>query len=250
MSHVPSPRFTTALAVEAYKLRRSLALVLALVAPLLISVFLFFNLARMDKPMPWAATLQMSAAIWAFFMLPMSITALTALVAHTEHGPRSWDHLRALPVPRWHLYAAKAVCVLGVVAAMSALLALLATLAIHAAGWWKPAVAATGVPDFVEYLLLLGRIFLAAWLMVAVQLWIALRHSSFVPALATGIGGTFFAVVATSAKVGVVLPWQIPVNQLASDPARAQLALALGAIGGCVAFALMLWRLSRREVLA
>jgi drug/metabolite transporter (DMT)-like permease len=72
-------------------------------------------------------------------MLPMSVTALTALVAHTEHGPRSWDHLRALPVPRWHLYAAKAVCVLGVVAAMSALLALLAyTMPFWAVllAWW------------------------------------------------------------------------------------------------------------------
>ena len=88
----------------------------------------------------------------------------------------------------------------------------------------------------------------AAWLLVAVQLWIALRWSSFVPAIATGIGGTFFAVVATSAKVGVVLPWQIPVNQLASEPSRAHLALVLGGIGGCVAFVAMLWRLSRREV--
>ena len=82
----------------------------------------------------------------------------------------------------------------------------------------------------------------------AVQLWIALRYASFVPALATGIGGTFFAVVATSAKIGVVLPWQFPVNQLASDPARAQLALALGAIGGCIAFAAMLRHLGQREV--
>ena len=243
-----APRFATALAVEAYKLRRSLALLLAVVAPALIAVFLFFNLLRLEKAMPWAMTLQSSAAIWAFFMLPMSVTALTALVAHAEHGPRTWDHLRALPIPRWHLYAAKAACVLGVVAAMSLLLALLAVLAVQAAGWWKPALVATGSPDIAGYLLLLGRIFLAAWLLVAVQLWIALRWASFVPALATGIGGTFFAVVATSAKVGVVLPWQIPVNQLASDPARARLALALGCIGGCVAFALMLWRMSRREV--
>ena len=100
----------------------------------------------------------------------------------------------------------------------------------------------------VAYLALLGRIFLAGWLLVAAQLWIALRFTSFVPALATGIGGTFFAVVASSAEIGIVLPWQIPINQLASDPARAQLALAIGACGGCVAFAVMLWRLSRREV--
>lgn len=243
----PAPRFATALAVEAYKLRRSLALWLAAIAPLLIATFAFFNLLRLEKAAPWTMTLQSCAAIWAFFMLPMSVTALTALVAQTEHGPRAWDHLRALPLPRWHLYAAKAACVLGVVAAMSLLLAALSVLAVQAAGLLKPAVAATGTPDFAGYLLLLGRIFLAAWLLVAVQLWIALRYASFVPALAVGIGGTFFAVVATSAKIGVVLPWQIPVNQLASDPARAQLALALGFVGGCLAFAAMLWRMDRRE---
>ena len=250
MSHIRAPRFATALAVEAYKLRRSLALLLAAVAPLLIACFLFFNLLRMKQPMPWEMALQTSAAIWAFFMLPMSVTALTALVAHTEHGPRAWDHLRALPLPRWHLYAAKALCVLGVVAAMSVLLGVVSLLAAQLAGWWKPAVAASGVPDLAGYALVLARVFVAAWLLVAVQLWIALRYASFVPALATGIGGTFFAVVATSAKAGMLMPWQLPVNQLAADPARADITLLLGGVGGAFAFGLMLWRLGRREVLA
>ena len=249
MPQPPPARFSTALAVEAYKLRRSLALLLAAIAPLLIAVFVFFNMLRQAKPMPWDLTLQVSASIWAFFMLPMSVTALTALVAHTEHGPRSWDHLRALPIPRWHLHASKAVCVLGVVAAMSVLLALLTLLAVEAAGMLKPAVAPRDAAQVGAYLLLLGRIFLAAWLLVAVQLWIALRYASFVPALAVGIGGTFFAVVATSAKVGAVLPWQIPVNQLATDPMRVQFTLAVGCIGGCAMFAAMLWRMGRRDVL-
>lgn len=243
-----TPRFSVALAVEAIKLRRSLALLLVVVAPALIAVFVFFNLLRAERAMPWPMLLQTSAAIWAFFMLPMSVTALTALVAHTEHGPRAWDTLRALPVPRWHLYAAKALGVLTLVVAMSALLAMMTFAATAAAAWLKPAIAPTGAPDLAAYFVLLGRIFLASWLLVAVQLWIALRFPSFVPALATGIGGTFFAVVATTAKIGVVLPWQIPINQLASDPQRAQLALAVGAVGGCAAFGAMLWRLSRREV--
>lgn len=243
-----APRFTTALAVEAYKLRRSLALLLATVAPLLIAVFMFFNLLRMEKAVPWSMPLQSSAAIWAFFMLPMTVTALTALVANTEHGPGAWDHLRALPLPRWHLYAAKAACVLGVVLMMSFELALLTPLSVLMAGWLEPAIAASGTLDLPAYFVLLMRIFLAAWLLVAVQLWIALRFASFVPALAVGIGGTFFAVVATSAKIGAVLPWQIPVNQLASDPARAQLTLALGFAGGILALAIMTWHLGRREV--
>ena len=242
------PSFTTTLAVEAHKLRRSLALLLAAVAPGLIAVFVFFNQLRMENPMPWATALKSSGGIWAFFMLPMCVTALTALVAQTEHGPRSWDHLRALPLPRWHLYAAKALCVLGVVVGMSLWLALLVAFAVQAAGWWNSSATASGTPDIVGYLLLLGRIFMAAWLMIALQLWVALRQSSFVPALGLGIAGTFFAVVAPSAKIGVVLPWQIPVNQLASDPARADLTLGLGCIGGAFMFTVMCWRMSQREV--
>jgi lantibiotic transport system permease protein len=242
------PRLHTAVVVELIKLRRSLALLLAAVAPTLVAVFVFFHLLRMETPATWSMLLQTSAAIWAFFMLPMSVTALAALVAHTEHGPRSWDYLRALPLPAWHLYAAKLVGVLAVVLGMSALLGVLAPLAVLAASQLNPAAAPSDGLALSAFLGLLGRIYLAGWLLVAVQLWIALRYASFVPALATGIGGTFFAVVATSAKVGVVLPWQIPVNQLAADPARAQLALALGCLGGVLAFALMLWRLGRREV--
>lgn len=241
--------FNVTLGVEAAKLRRSLALLLALIAPALVAVFVFFNLLRTGKAQPWDITLQTSAAIWAFFMLPMSVTALTALVAHTEHGPRAWDYLRALPVPRWHLYASKAVGVLCVVAAMSVALALMTLGAAKAAAWLNPSIAPQGDMDIARYLMLLSRIFLSAWLLVALQLWIALRFSSFVPALATGIGGTFFAVVATSAKAGVVLPWQIPVNQLAADPARADLALAIGCIGGCLAMIAMTRNLGRRDVI-
>ena len=244
----PRARFSAALAVEAAKLQRSLALLLAVVAPTLVATFVFFNLLRVDKAQPWAITLQTSAAIWAFFMLPMSVTALTALVASTEHAPRAWDHLRALPVPRWHLYAAKIIGVLTVVAAMSLALGLLTLGAIQLAAWLKPALAPTGEPALIEHAVLLLRIFAAAWLLIALQLWIALRFSSFVPALAVGIDGTFFAVVATSARIGVVLPWQIPVNQLAPDPARADLALVLGALGGLLLMLAMLRSLSRREV--
>lgn len=247
---VSSPaRFATALGVEFFKLRRSLALLLALVAPALVSVFVFFNVLRMERPLDWNISLQTSAAIWAYFMLPMSVTALAALLASTEHVPRAWDTLRALPVPRWHLYAAKAAVTLAVVAAMSLALALSTGLALNAAGWLDPSVAPSGEADVLAYASLLSRILVSALLLIAVQLWIGLRYASFVPTLAAGIGGTFFAVVATSAKAGVFLPWQIPVNQLAADPARADLALLIGGAGGAVILALMLWRLSVREVL-
>jgi ABC-2 type transport system permease protein len=236
------------LAVELRKLNRSLALLLALAAPTLIALFVFFNMLRGKVSSPWEMYTQGATAIWAFFMLPMSVTALTALVAHMEHGPRAWDHLRALPVARWKLYAAKAVCVLAVVAAMSVLNLMLTWGAVTLAATLKPAVTPTGVFDLAGQAILLGKVLLAAILMIAIQFWVALRFASFVPALAIGIGGTFFSVVATSAKQGVFFPWQMPVNMLATEAWRVNAALGLGCGLGLVAVVAALAHLSRREV--
>jgi hypothetical protein len=237
------------LSVEVRKLNRSLAALLAIAAPSLIAVFTFFNMMRGQTPQPWDMWMVGASGIWAFFMLPMSVTALTALVAHMEHGPKSWDHQRALPLPRWKLYAAKAICVLAVVAAMSVLTLLMVRGAVSLAVALKPQLQPTGDFALATYARTMGMMFLAALLLIALQLWTALRFASFVPGLVLGIGGTFFAVVATSARAGVFLPWQMPVNMLASEAWRVNTALGLGAGLGVVALVLMVVHLSRREVL-
>lgn len=236
------------LSVEARKLHRSLAALLALAAPTLIAIFLFFNMLRADRPASWETLFQGSSAIWAFFMLPMSVTALTALIAHMEHGPRAWDHLRALPVARWKLYAAKAICVIVVVSAMSLLNLALSFGAISAAAAIKPVLVPTGTLALVGEIVTVGKVMLAAILLIAIQLWTALRFSSFVPALALGIGGTFFSVVATAAKQGVFFPWQMPINVLVDEAWRVNTALALGGGVGTLMLLLAIFHLARRQV--
>lgn len=236
------------LTVELRKLNRSLAAALAVAAPGLIAVFTFFNVLRGKAPQPWDMWMVSALGIWAFFMLPMSVTALTALVAQMEHGPRSWDHLRALPLRRWTLYAAKAVSVFLVVALMSAGVLIMTWAAVRLAVAFKPELEPTGPFDVRTYLDTMGRMYLAAVLLIAVQLWLALRFSSFVPGLVVGIGGTFFAVVASSARVGVFLPWQMPINMLATEGWRVHTALALGLGGGLLILTFAVWHLSRREV--
>ncbi len=235
--------------VEARKLNRSLAALLAVAAPALIAIFVFFMILRAKQASPWDMWMMNAAGVWAFFMMPMSVTALAALMAHMEHGPRSWDHLRALPVPRWRLYAAKAVCALGIVAMMSVAVVAFTWAGASLAGLIKSEVAPTGLFDLSLYARLMATMFLAGLLLIAIQLWTALRFASFVPGLVLGIGGTFFAVVATSAKQGVFLPWQMPVNMLASEPWRVNTALGLGSGLGLVVLILMTIHLSRREVL-
>jgi len=237
-----------ALSVEFRKLNRSLALLLAIVAPALIAIFTFFNMLRGDAPQEYDMWIMSGSAIWAFFMLPMSVTALTALVANMEHGPKSWDHLRALPLPRWRIYAAKTVCVIAVVALMSVLTLLMTWASVEIAAAVKPAITPSGVPDMALHAWTLVKMLAAALLLIAVQLWMALRFQSFVPGLALGIGGTFFAVVATSARAGVFMPWQMPVNMLTNEAWRAETALMIGGAGGFIGLLAMVTHLSWREV--
>ena len=239
----------TVLSVEVRKLNRSLALLLALAAPGLIALFGFLMMLRAKEAVTWDMVIGSAVAIWAYFMMPMSVTALTALVAHMEHGPRSWDHLRALPIPRWNLYAAKAICVIGLVLLMSAGVLALTAASVSLAALIKPAVAPTGAFELTNYARMLGLMAVAGTLMIAIQFWVAMRFASFVPALIVGIGGTFFAVVATAAKQGVFMPWQMPVNILAGEAWRMQTALGLGGGLGLVVLILAVAHLARREVL-
>ena len=187
--------------------------------------------------------------LWGAFMLPMTVTAMTALMAQMEHGPRAWDHLRALPVPRWMLYAAKLACTVALVAAMSVVLLGMTILAVEAAALVKPAIAPPDRLGLTNVMITLLRMYGAALLMTAIQLWLAIRFSSFVPAMAVGIAGTFFALVSNAAWQGVFLPWQMPINMMSPATWRGDLALMLGLGGGGVVSVILITHLSRREVL-
>ncbi|HEX8124079.1 MAG TPA: ABC transporter permease [Allosphingosinicella sp.] len=234
---------------EATKLRRSLVLLLCAAAPAMVALLcaLMFN-QKAGPDQPWTLYLLSASAIWSFFMLPMTVTALTILVAQLEHGPKLWNHLLALPVPRPAYFAAKIVMVILLVAGMTGLLFVLTPLLARLADWATPARALTGGADLGQFAQILAKMFAGALLLIALQLWTALRFRSFVPPLVLGIAGTFVAVVATGSDYGPYFPWLIATNALASDPARAELALRVGAVGGLIAIAAMVADLSRREV--
>jgi lantibiotic transport system permease protein len=234
--------FTT----EIIKLRRSLALLLCLAAPTMVALLAVMIVLDRKQGGPVQMFVSSGAALWSFFMLPMTVTALTVLVAQIEHGPGTWNHLLATPVPRWRLFAAKAALVVLLVAGMTALLGLLLPLAAGVIAALQPGKL-QGAIDLAAFAGLLATMFAGSILLVAVQLWAALRFRSFVPPLVLGIGGTFVAVAATSARQGAYFPWLIPTNALATDPARVQLAIGIGLWGGLAALALMLADLSRRE---
>ena len=90
-------RFIT---TEILKLRRSLVMLLCLAAPALVAVIAVLIAIKTGKTVPLSNYAQTGAAFWAFAMLPLSLTALSVLMAQMEHGARLWDRLLALPGAR------------------------------------------------------------------------------------------------------------------------------------------------------
>ncbi|MGE0187635.1 MAG: ABC transporter permease, partial [Hyphomonadaceae bacterium] len=78
----------TALNVERLKLRRSLIVPLVLAAPALVGIFTFANVVRAERAIGWSEWLSGAMTIWAFFLLPLSVTALCVLLANIEHAGR------------------------------------------------------------------------------------------------------------------------------------------------------------------
>jgi ABC-2 type transport system permease protein len=232
------------LIVEILKLRRSLVMLLCLAAPALVAVMTVLIGIRTGDNVPMRNYAQTGAAFWAFAMLPLSLTALSVLMAQMEHGPKSWDHLLSLPGGRRWLFLAKAMVMIALDAAMTLLL-----LGLLLAGAWllplfKPV---SGSFDSAATAALLAKMFLASLLMAVIQLWAALRFRSFVPPLVLGILGTFISVAAASAREGAYFPWLMPLHMLSSDPTMTVLALKIGALGGLACLAVMLVDLGRRE---
>jgi lantibiotic transport system permease protein len=237
---------TRFLHVEVLKLRRSLALLLVVTAPLCVAMLSGFIALGAEKPREWFMFSYGTAALWAFFMLPMSVTALTVLMGQMEHGPRTWNHLLALPVPRAAIFLSKAVVLFGLVALMMIMLFVATYAAGAAANMIKPG-ALSGPIEPSLTARLLTKMFAGSLLMCVIQLWAALRFRSFVPPLVLGIAGTLVAVAATSASQGAYFPWLLPVQALPSQATTGTLSLTLGCVGGLALLVVMVLDLSRRD---
>lgn len=234
------------LLTELLKLRRSLVLLLCTSVPLCVAIICVLIGLKTKGAVPLDRYWQTGTAFWAFAMLPMSVTALSVLMAQMEHGPRTWDHILAIPGARRRIFLAKALVMLMLVAIMSALVGLFLIGGAELITALKPV---TKQVDRAALGVTLLKMFLASGLMWVIQLWTALAFKSFVQPLLLGIIGTFLSVVAAAAREGAYFPWLMPLHILSTEPAMQRVALEIGAFGGLAGLVLMLLHLQRREAI-
>lgn len=239
-----------ALHAELLKLKRTLAIRMVFVTPLLVATLLFFILWERRNVKPdfdlWDTLIKISLSSWAVFMMPLLITLETALLNGLDHTEKNWKHIFALPIPRHAVYAAKLIIAQGMILASTLFLMVLAILIGVFFKYWRPDMAHAGAPPFGLIFKQAALVWLAAWLLIAIHTWISIRWAGFALALGVGMGGVFFALFAASAKVGKYYPWLLPVNVLSEE--RMAMALWLGALGGLIAAVIGCFEFVRRDV--
>jgi len=236
--------------VEAMKLRRSLALLVTFACPLMVVLLLFaITLKQMPatgtKPMQWANLWAGVSAMWCYFMLPLYVALITALVNGNEHRNQTWRLMLTLPVGRGELFAAKALVAWGLVAAANVVLVLgmLAALAVLASVGYPSAGMLSAAP-----LLAIASIPVACVPVLAIQHAVSWRMSSVVPPLAIGVVATMGIVQLGSSKYWMYYPWSYAlVASNGGMQGHREHALALALAVGSATFVLTAAWLTRRE---
>lgn len=238
-----------ALHAESLKLRRTLALRMALVAPLLVAGLQFMIVweRKIDAQFRmWDLLGEVATSAWAVFLYPLLIALETALIGGLEHAEKSWKHLFSLPIPRSSVYLAKLLFALALALASTLLLGALSLLAGIALMRLRPELAAAGAPPYGWFLKQALLMWLASWLIVAIHAWIGMRWPGFTLAVGAGVAGTFFAIFLSRSRFAGFYPWLFPLNVLSA--AGTAKALALGVGGGLLAAALGCFAFVRRDV--
>jgi len=243
--------FLILLRLELFKLRRSLPLLLMLACPFLVvalgtGVLLKSGNAAFARPGFWAGYWQTHLALWSYFMLPLYIALVTALLNGNEHRNGAWRLLLTLPVTPRQLFLAKAALAWGCVIGANLALGVLASGAAFLVAALRPVPAGMFAFALAPAL---AKVALTCLPVVLIQHALSWRYANFVLPLAVGIGATMGIVQLGSSEYWVFFPWSYSLmagNGSAQE--TRQLALVLAAGVALVLLGWTTWRAGKGQV--
>nr|WP_306672041.1 ABC transporter permease [Geothrix sp. SG10] len=231
------------MAAEGLKLRRSVALRLVWLLPLLFLLFeslvierTFLSLRVLTPKLQATFDLlqvKMVVALWGGFFHPLMLALLPALLFRPEHRFKTWRHLYAMPMSRRGIFLAKAISALLLSAAMLALISLLLAVERKVFGWINPLLA---FPFHgLQMAKALGWLWLGSLPVMALYLWVSDRINSLAVPVVFGLVGLLLTMSLTGQELPQpwrrdLIPWVLPYaaaeQMIRSGPAQQQAHLA------------------------
>ncbi len=252
--------FVRSVSAEFLKMKRTPALLVAVVAPYVI-VLLFFLFAYYQGERlfpsptsdPWRWFAEAAFVTWTGFFFPLFLGLETSLLAAVEHRAEGLRRLFVLPIRRTTLYLAKQTATYLLIASSFFLLSagiVAAGLLLRMVG---PEVGFEAPPPMVLLIRLAVVAALASSFMVAIQTWVALLRKDVAAPIGVAVLATasMLALDAFDANLGAYHPWSYP-----GEAIRAVLAdvddpgwWIAGGITGILFAVVAGWSLGRRDVL-
>ncbi|HKR59630.1 MAG TPA: ABC transporter permease [Pyrinomonadaceae bacterium] len=246
--------FLRVLSTEILKLKRTLALWMILVSPLLVVLLEFVIIAkgtRVSIPAGkdvWPVMVKQAVEVWTLLMMPMFLTLETSLLAGLEHTGNSWKSLLALPAPRWTIYVSKlmvTICMLWVAHAVL-VGGIVGSGALLKFIYPNLNLGSMPLQPFVAPMV---RVSVSALLAVAIQHWVSLRWHSYPVAIGFGMSVMLIGIFTVQSKaIGSWFPWSLPIHAVL-DGATGQNRIIVTAVAGAVVAAMLgCWQFVRREI--
>lgn len=252
--------YRSSLSAEALKLKNTFSLWLSILAPCaLVSMYVIVFWSKGEHFVPadanaWHRFAQQNFGIYTLMLMPIFIALLTSLTNGIEHKANGWKHLYTTPLPKSTIYIAKATTVVG--------LALLSTvvfiLAFLAGGWFlnlvRPELGFGSTAGLGLVFITSLKLFLATFVIIAVQFWLSMRWSSFALSMGAGVVAIITVVVGMRWEHMHYYPFAYPfftINTFPSGPDTAivftqEVLLSLGV--GLLVFLLGYFDISRKRI--
>lgn len=199
--------------VEVLKTKRTLALLLAIVAPF--TVVLLNFLMYMDRDQlygpddidPWEWFVQGNMAVWIVLMLIMYTTLITALVNFIEHSNNTWKQLFSLPISKFSIYFSKLTISIILILLSHIIFGVLIVAAGLLLSRLNPDLGiGTDVPwKYIGKDLLLS--FTGSMAIVTFHHWVSMRWTNIIVAFAFGMIVLIMNFVIFSSDYAVYFPW-------------------------------------------
>lgn len=246
--------FLRVLSTECLKLKRTLALWMVLVSPLVMVLIEFAITAKGAHGLiaggkdAWPPIVRQTVEVWTLLMMPMFVTLETSLLAGLENTGKNWKSLLALPAPRWTIYISKLVVTICLLWAAHAVL-ILGTIG---SGWLLkllyPALS-LGTMPLSPFVVPMLRVSAAALLGVAIQHWVSLRWPSYTVAMGFGMCAMILGIFAVqSAALGAWFPWSLPIRAVLDGATGQERITAVAVVGAVAAAMIGCWGFVRREI--
>jgi hypothetical protein len=242
------------LSTEYLKLKRTLALWMMVVSPL-VMVLLQFAISYKgahgfieNGKDAWPPMVRQTVEVWTLLMMPMFVTLETSLLAGLENTGKNWKSLLALPAPRWTVYISKLVVTISLLWLAHALLIGGTIGSGMLLKLMHPNLNLGSMPlnPFVVPML---RVSVSALLAVTIQHWVSLRWHSYTVAMGFGMCAMIIGVFAVQSKVfGAWFPWSLPIRAVLDGATGLDRITAVAVAGAAVAATLGCWEFVRREI--